>query len=228
MDYLCQIQVFGMKRLLIALSVASVVGAACSSGGNKPEVKETKTIKMATEECSYQVNPENVQVKWTAFKFTNKTGVGGQFDSVSVGSSGTLAKPQDALQDMSFTIPVSKINTNNPDRDKKIQDYFFGALDNTASITGKIVSYEGSEREGDVLVNLMMNGVSSEVGMKYFVEGQSVTINGAIDVGNWNALGGITALNSVCKDLHTGDDGVSKLWPNVDIEVVAILDKTCN
>ncbi|MCB0480251.1 MAG: YceI family protein [Flavobacteriales bacterium] len=216
-----------MKVRFLYFGIAALVLGSCASEGGTTANEETKTIKMATETCSYSVNPKNVTVKWTAFKFTDKTGVGGQFDSVVVDATRKLKSPKDALNNMEFEIPVVTLNSNNPERDKKIQDYFFGALVSTKSIKGKIISAEGTDREGSVLVNLVMNDKVAEVSMKYFADGQTVTINGAINVGMWDAMAGINALNSVCKDLHTGPDGTSKLWPDVDIEVTAILDKTC-
>lgn len=211
----------------LAYLVSAVLLIGCASETQTEEKTDGKTVRMALETCAYSLNSSNVQVKWTAFKFTNKTGVGGVFDSVKVESRKDLEYPNMVFSDMSFEILVNSINSNNPERDKKIQDYFFGALSPSSTIKGKIISASGGEREGSILVSLTLNEKTNEIGMKYFVDGQTVTINGSIDVGMWDAMSGINALNSVCKDLHTGEDGESVLWPNVDIEVTATLDKIC-
>ena len=217
------------NKLFYLLIPVSIAFASCgtSGGGEGAEKKKTPTIGETSEICKYKINTEKVTVKWTAFKFTNKTGVGGVFDKVELSENNEYNQPADALENMAFNIPISSINTNNPERDEKINIYFFGALDNTESISGKVISHEGTDREGDVLISITMNDKSAEIGMKYFVDGQTLTINGAIDVNDWEAIAGINALNSICKDLHTGDDGESKLWPDVDIEVTAVLDKNC-
>ncbi|MFT5582308.1 MAG: hypothetical protein ACI9G9_001573 [Psychromonas sp.] len=37
----------------------------------------------------------------------------------------------------------------------------------------------------------------------------------------------MAALNTICKDLHTGDDGVSKLWSEVDLNFSTVLQTDC-
>ena len=50
-----------------------------------------------------------------------------------------------------------------------------------------------------------------------------VTIEAVMDLDNWQAQLAIEALNIVCKDLHSGDDGISKTWSEVKIEVATYL-----
>lgn len=217
-----------MKKILI---MAAGVFFLTSCGGEKSSSSESSDNKMEESKsdmkaCKYTINEEEVDVKWTAFKFTDKTGVGGTFNDLSV-SGKVVESPEQILNDVKFTIPTDSINSNNTDRDMKIRSFFFGKLENKGEISGKIHGVDGNEREGSVSVSISLNGQSRDAQMKYFVEGDRVTINGGIDVSVWDAMVGIEALNTVCKDLHTGEDGVSKLWPNVDIEVVALLNKEC-
>lgn len=110
----------------------------------------------------------------------------------------------------------------------KIIEYFFGTLSNTEMISGNIVSAKGNNEEGTAMVNLSMNDKTFQQEVNYKIEGAQVSLMGTIDVGNWNGNDAIAALNKVCDDLHKGEDGISKLWPTVDISIVALLDKSCN
>ncbi len=54
-------------------------------------------------------------------------------------------------------------------------------------------------------------------------ETQELIIKTSIDVLEWGAQNALNALNEVCSERHTGPDGVNKLWPDVDITVIAEL-----
>ena len=211
------------------LFASALALAACGSeGGNEASKTEKKEIKLAEEVCNYSYNAESVTASWTEFKFTEKAGVGGKFDSVIVSTSGSVDSPEKMLGELKFEIPISSTNTNNPDRDMKIIEYFFGTLSNTEMISGNIVSAKGNNEEGTAMVNLSMNDKTFQQEVNYKIEGAQVSLMGTIDVGNWNGNDAIAALNKVCDDLHKGEDGISKLWPTVDISIVALLDKSCN
>ncbi|MGB0402817.1 MAG: hypothetical protein ACPGEG_01890 [Salibacteraceae bacterium] len=214
-----------MKIKLLGLFILGLGFASC--GSNQSEVKnEEKKVELAEEVCTFSYNDE-VSVKWTAFKFTDKVGVGGTLDSVEVMTKGDFEQASDMLEGLEFNIYTQSVNSSNPDRDTKITSFFFGSMEQGDVINGKVMSVSGNEREGSLSISLTMNSEVVEQQMKYFVEGSSVTINGQLDLLNWKAQGSIDALNNVCKDLHTGEDGKSVLWTDVDIEVVAMLAKNC-
>jgi len=211
------------------LFVSALALAACGSEGAKEEAKtEKKEVKLAEEVCSYSYNADEVTASWTAFKFTEKAAVGGKFDSVSVTTVGAVDSPEKILVGLRFDIPVNTVNSNNPDRDKKIMDSFFGSMSETEMISGKITSTKGNNETGTAIVSLKMNAIFYDQEVEYKIEGNQLTLMGTIDVGNWSGNDAIAALNKVCEDLHKGEDGVSKLWPTVDISIAAILEKDCN
>ena len=72
-------------------------------------------------------------------------------------------------------------------------------------------------------VDLTLNGITRELPIAYIVADNKVTIIGNMELDNWQAKAALEALNVVCKDLHTGEDGITKTWSDVKIEVVAIL-----
>ncbi len=136
--------------------------------------------------------------------------------AIAVGSTKVFANAK-------FDIPVGTVNTENPDRDKKIVDHFFGTFTDTKSITGSVSHIDGDS----ATFSIEMNGVANEVTGHFSVEGETVTLSTTIDLGNWQGEAAVKALNDVCNDLHKGEDGVSKLWPNVDVKIETTLTKEC-
>ncbi len=216
-----------MKIRNTFLAMSSLALVACGSDGETKQAEPEKKIEFAQETCSYSYDANAVTAAWTAFKFTEKAGVGGQFDSVVVSTAGSVDTPEKILGGLSFEIPISSVNTKNPDRDKKIMESFFGTMANTGSITGSIVGMKGNGEAGTAQVKLTMNDSTYQQELKYAIEGTKVSLTGTIDVVNWDGMSAIDALNKVCEELHKGEDGVSKLWPTVDINISAVLSKDC-
>lgn len=202
---------------------------ACSGEESKDEQssnKEGDNKEEKVEECTFMYDPASTVVGWTGFKFTEKTGVPGNFDRITVENVQNGNIPYEVLKNASFIIPVSSTNTKNPDRDMKIKNQFFGTMMDTETIEGKITSWE--EGSGQAMLMLNLNGKEQEVEVNMMVEGEKVTLATTIDVASFNAQASVDSLNAVCKDLHTGADGVSKLWSEVDIKVETTLKKECN
>ncbi len=215
-----------MKQSIIAIATI-VLLASC---GQSPAPKETEEITPTSEEtmepksCEYSFNADSTLVTWTAFKTTEKIGVGGQFDVINVSGTQTAATAEEVFSGASFEIPVNSINTNNPDRDMKIQKFFFGSLTGSEMLSGRLVSITANSAE----VALSMNGVEKMVNMTYSMNGDAVLLETTINVGEWNAQAGVDALNKECYELHMAGDGVSKLWPEVKIGIRSVLNKACN
>lgn len=220
-----------MMKFWMKLSVASVLLLTACGEGEKEESSEKEKSEQSEEKesddkvCHFTFDENATTVKWTAFKFTNKTGVGGEFKSITVTDVNEGNSPHDVLQNASFSIPISSIDTKNPDRDKKIKEHFFNTMTETEQLKGQIKSWEeGSEK---ATLTLKMNGVEKDVDVNIAVEGEKVTLTATVDVNNFNGQASIKKLNEVCKDLHKGPEGESKLWSEVDIVVETTLEKTC-
>jgi hypothetical protein len=208
-----------MNLLRTVPFVALVALAAC---GGPPTEQPTEP---APQMCRYTYNHDSTSVKWTAFKFTEKVGVSGTFDTVQV--SGTAAEQMDwtmVFSNAVFSIPVSSINSTVADRDMKIKQHFFGTMNATPRLEGRVVSIGMDSAR----VEISMNGATVPVNMSVVNEAKSVKIEGVIDLAAWNALKSVNALNKVCYDLHKGADGVSKLWPEVKLEIRTVLTEQCD
>jgi len=207
-----------MKKKLIILIFGTVLLISCNSN-------ETNTEQLAEEvkPCLYNYDAASTSVKWTAFKFTEKTAVGGIFEKVNVLISAPAEDLFNTLTGASFTIPIETINSANEERDGKIKTHFFGAMASTDVISGIIKSIN----ETSANIELTMNGISKDYEGNVSVNGEKIGFNATIDLNDFEASHAIDSLNVVCNDLHKGADGISKLWSEIYINVETTLVKEC-
>ena len=238
-----------MKKLIIPMGIISamLLFVACSDTEETKELdelgdslskklantEETKELdglgadlsKEATKSCLLALDNENVVVNWTAFKLSDKVGVGGTFDSVVVSGVTDNETMAGAAATAQFDIYTASVNSNNPERDYKISDSFFGTMVNTATISGKVVSLSA---DGSGAISLTMNGVEKEIDIEWKATSEKrLKLSTAINVNDWNAKPSLDSLNGVCTAVHTGKDGISVLWPDVEIEVFADFKSDC-
>lgn len=220
-----------MKKLSISiLSLALIAGVlSCDTATSSKEGKEQTTEEKAKDKkddqsktAQFAYNNGETKVKWTAFKFTEKVGVSGVFEDVEITGTQEGSTPEEVFANAEFTIPVSSINSQDEGRDHKIQEFFFGKLDNSAELTGKMVGFHD---DGTATFTMHLNGVEQEVTGEYEISDMVMVLTSEIDVSAWGAESGIAALNKVCDELHKGEDGKSVLWPDVKISIRASMDK---
>lgn len=200
------------NHLLPFILIFAIVLTSCKSEKKQegtPEVKPTLTL-----------TKENTTVSFTAYKTTDKVPVKGFFSESNAVLPENASTPEEALNGLKFEIPVSSLYTNDTIRDGKLKKSFFGSMVNTSILSGTISLTDSSN--GTVALN--MNGMTADLPITIAINENTATINGVIDLKNWNALQALTALNEVCFDLHKGPDGVSKTWEDVAIEVVTTFE----
>ncbi len=173
----------------------------------------------ATDVCSVSYQPEGSKLSWTAFKMPAKVGVNGQFTRFTVNS--TKANNVDALlANATFNVDTASVSTNDKGRDTKIFQFFFKKMAKGTSITGKVVKVNAS----DVEVDFTLNGTTKKVTLtkKYDEAKNTVTLNGSINVLDFGMKSNLDSLTKACEVLH---EGVT--WPDVNIELVASVPKSC-
>jgi len=199
-----------MKKLFLVLFTIclSVSFTACKA--DKKEIKESKATQAA-----FSIDKAESEINFTAYKFTEKKGVGGQFRQVNITSGGSGNTIKEAIHNAEFSIPVKSLFTKNSSRDYKIQKFFFGVMSNTKLLSGKLIIKNDSI--GAAVIN--MNGISESVPFKYTIKDNTFAMNATMDITNWDALNALASLNKVCEILHTGADGVSKTWSDVALSI---------
>lgn len=206
----------------LVLGAAAVILSSC---GGSAESEEEKVEEKVIKECYYTYNPANSKMTWTAYKFTEKTPVSGTFNEVNIEGAEVLNDPIALLEGLSFSIPIATINTQNPERDEKIKNSFFGVLENTSVLTGKVQSLKD---DGKAEVVMTINNREKVVEGTYTLVEGDFKFMATVDLAAFEALNGVEELNKICHDLHIGADGVSKLWEVIDVSFETKLNMDCN
>lgn len=207
------------KITYLALAAATVLTVA-SCGSHEEKKEPAKTEKA----CFYSYNAGSTVMEWTAFKFTEKKGVTGTFTTINVKDGGAKEDPEAVIESLSFSIPVSSVETQNPERNAKIIEHFFKTI-STETIEGRVKDLKDG---GKAVIEITMNKITKDVEGNWTLEDGDFAFHATIDVANWNGLPGIAALNKICYDLHKGPDGVSKLWSEVDLSFTTVLSSDCD
>nr|WP_293301281.1 YceI family protein [Allomuricauda sp.] len=205
-----------MKKIpAVVIGLALLAVFSCKQAKKEENKTESKQ--------AYSIVEDSTNVRFTAYKTTEKKPVGGTFTKIDLTYSAGET-PMETLDGLEFSIPVSSLFTNDATntRDPKIIHFFFDVMAETQSIKGTF-SFDNDKK---CSVNLTMNGVSTNLPMDYeILDSGQVNFNGVMDLKNWNALEALASLNKACEALHTGPDGVSKTWEDVAINASVFLSK---
>tara|TARA_B110000046_G_C12833934_1_gene330629 strand:- start:47 stop:667 length:621 start_codon:yes stop_codon:yes gene_type:complete len=186
--------------LLLSISIVS-----CKNNPKK-EIKETPQI-------SYTLDQSTSKVGWTGYKTTDKVPVKGEFKKITISNPKSSGNASKLLDGVEFSIPVSSIFSNNEDRDGKLQKFFFGIMDQTELLSGKITLK--NESTGSLTVK--MNAMSKSLPINYTFKDSKFTFSGTMNLDEWGGQAAIASINKVCENLHKGADGISKTWNEVEI-----------
>jgi polyisoprenoid-binding protein YceI len=207
-----------MKKItyFFLLAAAIITLGACSSSGT--------TSGEGDESCVYLLHERSMNFKWTAYKFTEKTGVNGTFDNISLNTAEDAGSLDDLITSVSFTINTSTVNSKEPERDVKVDNFFFGTLKDTDEIVGAIRSVDGSK----AVINLTINGLTTDIPGTIEINGDTIKLHSTVDFKEFGGEEAIDMLNKVCNEKHKGEDGESVFWDVVDINVQVVYSETCN
>lgn len=200
-----------MKQIIkiSAFLVLSLVVFSCNS--SKKKDKNAVEIQKAPV---YSIATESASVLWTAYKFTSKLGVSGTFNEVTVSGTNEAASIDELLKQATMTINTESVNSNLELRDAKLRESFFKVF-NTPSIKGSVLE----AKNGEGVVELQMNTIKQPLAYTYSFRSDTLVLAATLDLNTWNGKAAMQSLNKECYDLHKGTDGISKLWPDVDIQI---------
>lgn len=196
-----------MKKIALLFFTFGILAVSC-----KKEEKTETAVTTAVEAGALKIVSDSTKVSWTAYKTTEKVGVGGSFTEIKLNDTKTGSTPEAILEGATFSIPVSSLFTNNPERDGKLKEFFFGVLKNTELISGTL-----NFKEGKCLLTIKLNDVEKQIPVTPEFKDNRFSINSTIDLVDFGAEGAVASINKACYDLHKGADGVSKTWSEVAI-----------
>ncbi len=155
------------------------------------------------------------KIFWTAYKYTNKVGVSGTFDDVSVNSSKGVY-PEDILKKLTFSISTKSINSSNTLRDGRIYNAFFKSMKDGEAIVGEIYNV----RYNQAVAKITLNNITKHIPVMYHPKSDNIMeLSLTLNLKDFKGENAIASLNRECKGGHTGEDGISLLWPTVEVRV---------
>ena len=188
---------------------------SCKSENKSVTNEPTIEIDSKKSTPAFNVANANTDIKFTAYKTTDKIGVDGAFRKIDITGGGEGKTLKEAINDTEFSIPVSSLATKDSSRDYKIKKFFFGIMDNTKILSGKLQLVD----DANGIAHITMNGETKPVPFVYTIQRNMFNMKATIDINNWNASKALASLNKVCEDLHKGADGVTKTWSEVDLNI---------
>jgi hypothetical protein len=183
--------------------------------------------KAAPAACTYTIT--KLTPGWTAYKTTKKVAVGGTFNSVKISEM----KPGDTLTaaftGLSAEIEGASIESGNPARNATVASAFFGLFAEQAKISAKITGATSQEDTGIFMTDVTMNGVTKSVQLQHEgIKEGTLVAKAVINMLDFSLQGAFDSIHKTCEALHTGDDGVSKTWTEVEITITAGVTEQCS
>ena len=219
----------GFGLVLVSLMVA------CGSEESPPAQKTAAAAAPAasaekaaqTQNCTYTLT--DAKPGWTAYKFTEKTGVSGSFNSTTLSSSSAGPSLAAAIQGVTMTIDPASVSSGNEGRDMTIQQKYFGLFAPQTDLTAGVVAVKGDDKAGTVDVNIGMNGISKTISFPYeMAEDGTLTAKADMEMMDFGLKAAFDSIHTACKLLHTGADGVAKTWTDVALSITAKIAKECS
>ncbi|UTW66022.1 YceI family protein [bacterium SCSIO 12643] len=221
-----------MKTINISLiAFATLFFASCGSNETNQDQSEPASApveKSTAKVCTFSYDASTTKLTWTAFKTSAKVAVGGTFDNFAVENTVDSKSESAVFENATFTIETATVNSGNETRDPKLVEFFFDQMVDPMTIEGGIDKIsEAVDGKGAAIINITMNGETKQENATYTLEGTVLTLSATLDLSKWAAENAVASLNKACEVLHTGDDGVSQLWSEVEVEITTTLAKSC-
>jgi len=200
------------------------------------ETQATETQAMAsptapseTENCRYSTDPKEIKLQWTAFKTTQKVPVKGSFNTTVVSGSISASSLAQLATGLKMDIDGSTLESGDPGRNVTIQQFFFEKFNPPFKMSAAVGQFEGDDSKGNIMIDITMNDATQRIPFAYTATPDgTLTAKSAIDLMNFNLGEAFNSLHQACEVQHTGEDGVSKTWPDVDLMITAQFTKECS
>ena len=204
-----------MKKIIAIICFGLI--ASQFSSCKQEQKKEVKPVVETKSSFAYSLSKATNEIGFTAYKTTDKVPVKGMFKTVRVVGGGEGNTIKEAMNGAEISIPIGSIETNDAGRNVKIQTFFFKVMEATGTLKGKLTLQEDAKGT----VAFTMNGITKDLPITYTINGNEFCLDAVLDINEWNGQTALASLNTACKALHTGGDGVSKTWNDVAIHIVS-------
>ena len=179
--------------------------------------------------CTYRIAKDAVKIEWTAFKFTNKQAVSGTFNTTTLSGATQAASLTELAGGLSMKIDGSSIESANPGRNATISEFFFGTFAPSPEISGRVESVDGDDSKGTLKIAITMNDTTRSVPFAYTISADhQVEATASIDMLDFALQKAFDSIHQACEEQHTGEDGVSKTWTDVDLRLTGSFEESCS
>lgn len=167
----------------------------------------------------YSYAGTNTEIKWTAYKYTEKFGISGIFEDFTISGLQYQAPIKDMLADVEIEINTESLNTQSEYRDENILRYFFRTLENHKFIIARVIKVSGTDSKGKIFVMMDFNNQTNEIVFDFKIQNGNLLMEADIDLKDWNAAHTLDNFQDCCATLHTGQDGRQIVWPAVHLDI---------
>lgn len=183
--------------------------------------KEKEPFKDAPN-CVHNLDVDSTKVIWKAYKFSERVSVTGHFDSLSIQSpeKATIAQ---LLTGTQISFPLASVRTDLLERDDNIRKFFVAGIAEQGRVHAQVQAVQGSS----VWVVIRLNGRQQVFPMTWSVDSGALLINGKIELDSFALTENISRLSQGVAPMHTGSDGLSKMWPDIDLTIQSPLHSHC-
>lgn len=155
-------------------------------------------------------------MKFTGYKFTDKTGVSGTFQKIDWNFAKDQKDLAAILKSASFKIDSHSIDAGNAARNTNITNALFKNW-GSQFIEGKVKKVDLTT--GYVEAEIKIGKSKHNVYFQLTEKDGAVELTGAIDLLAMGMSKAYALLNKQCEALHKGKDGIVKTWSTVDLVV---------
>lgn len=202
----------GTSLKFIALLIFLLPLLSCNDSQNNPSAQQDRIPSSKNE--TYTLDDLGISLVWTAYKFTDKIAVSGTFEDYTITKENESGSIERVLNKLKIAIPTECVDSGNAIRDFKLRSSFFEAF-KTFSISGTVLNAE----EGEGIIKLQMNNISLNTPYTYSLYNDTIVLFTHLDLKKWKGETALSGIKKECEAHLEGTDGISKLWPDVDVVV---------
>jgi len=205
-----------MNFIRLSLFIVFFLVSCSDSKKEKINPKDREVTNELKKTDVFYFDSSSAKIIWNGFKTTDKIKVTGQFlEFHSSRNMKEYSSLEELIEGLDFEIYTNSSESGDAVRDLNLKDYFFNKLTENFTLSGTL----GKVVDGVIPVTFETLLGSKTVYLNYSFDNKNlVQIKGVIDIKN--DLGALTAFDSIhtkCEQLHTGGDGVSKTWGDVEV-----------
>lgn len=162
------------------------------------------------------VDPSQVKATWTAYKFTEKKAVTGSFSKIKIELPKDPKNDADLIRGTHAVIDSLSVETGDLGRNANIAQGFFAKMKKGTEVQ---VSFAKPKKDS-VEATLKMNGASKKLKFKISRTENEMNLEATADIVKTLGLSeSFESIQTLCKELHKGTDGVTKTWSEVAFKV---------